>query len=329
MSARRIDFAFQGEQLRASLANQPVPTPSPNPSPTPGPSTTPGPSPTPSPSPNPSPISPTVTISTPGGTTVTYSRTDPNGKANAQAIARTFDGDNQRLATWFGQPKINGVSIGLDPSLGDGAVHDFGTTFISAGDVRYDGARSPIGPGNVVAEQVENYEYAQNKGWDAGKTNGEALSQFGAFTLHPESNDNYVQYDQKAWLDKYGAAWAKGDHSKGNFITNNSAADTNFAANGQGLMFLQWMTTQKTKNGKPIDFGAIAQAGGSNLGETYQRLTGRSASQGLTGFSQAVAQIPRDANGNFVAPGWSWPNNPDQQLNRAAGPPQKMNKGLG
>jgi hypothetical protein len=139
-------------------------------------------------------------------------------------------------------------------------------------------------PGFLVAEIVEVFEAFHDRGWDCGQTNGEVLSRVLAFDRHPEIAPDFTPTEQD-W-------WSQGAKD---YVNDNSAGDTDQAANGCGDLFLYYLHDQLT-----FSWPDIISAGGTNLGATYRALAGYPGSQGFADFKTVLSKI--DHNGTLALP---------------------------
>jgi hypothetical protein len=108
-----------------------------------------------------------------------------------------------------------------------------------------------------VAEFVEVFEDAQAGGWDCGKSNGEGLSRVLATDAYPNELDGFATAG--AWLDS----------ARRDFVDHTFGGDTNAAANGCSVLFLNWLRFQLN-----YSWAQIVGAAAPTLGETYTKLTG-------------------------------------------------------
>jgi hypothetical protein len=131
--------------------------------------------------------------------------------------------------------------------------------------------------GLVVAELTESFMGAQNKGWDCGGSNGEALSRF------------------LAELESGGPAGALAGFATGpdwdragrpNWIDATEPTDQDSVSTGCGVVYLYWMMSQGHTPAQ------IAQAGcpDGSLASNYQALTGRTSA--WNDFLAAVNRLP-------------------------------------
>jgi len=225
---------------------------------------------------------------------VVYTDGTPQGDQSAQAVLSKFDTDFSVIQAYFGGLQLPQGQQGDDKTVprtalpiqvlmdgqAGGAYH-FGC---SATDLYVEPAPDAA-EGFTIAELVEVFEAAANNGWACGQTNGEALSRVLATDRAPILGQIGVQAGQ-AW-------WANGHQD---FITTNSATDQNNDSNGCGPLFLYYLHSQLH-----FDWQKITTTGGATLGETYQRLTGNPAQQGVQDFLSRLATIV-DASGALQIP---------------------------
>lgn len=231
---------------------------------------------------------------------VVFTDNSPNGNAAAQAVLQTAEADFQAVRQWFGGLALPQghpgddqatprtalpIQVLIDSQAG-GAYH-FGC---DATDL-YIEPTAQIASGFMVAELVEVFEAAINNGWACGQTNGEALSR----VLATERNSGLAQLQVQTgqtW-------WANG---RQDFVTNNNATDQDENSNGCGPLFLYYLHSQLG-----YDWTRITTTGGSSLGDTYQRLTGRAAAQGFQDFINLLATLDQGSGLQLPASGNPFP----------------------
>lgn len=204
----------------------------------------------------------------------------PSGDAAAQAMLDACQADYAATKVWFGglTPANLPFYVYADPNAG-GAYH-----MSCAGTDVHVQSDPNLAPGFLTAEIVEVFEAAINNGWDCGLTNGEALSRVLAFERHPGIAGDFNQTEQD-W-------WAAGHQD---CVNDNSAGDTDQAANGCGDLFLYYLHSQLT-----FDWTAICLAGGQTLGACYQSLTSYDPRQGFSDFVTALSSL--DQGGTLALP---------------------------
>jgi hypothetical protein len=174
----------------------------------------------------------------------------------------------------------------MDPNAG-GAYH-----YSSAGTNLYiEPAPANQAAALVVAEVVEVFEAAIDNGWSCGHTNGEALSR----VLAVEGNANLASVTvptEQRW-------WRNGHRD---YINVNGATDQNEDANGCGTLFLYYLHTQLG-----FSWTQIATTGGSSLGDTYQKLTGKGPQTGYRDFMGRLATTAQGGQLNVSSSGNPFP----------------------
>jgi hypothetical protein len=157
------------------------------------------------------------------------------------------------------------AAVGNATDGSSGAYH-YGCSFDTGGDIYCDAAfgNPSLTNGLVVAELTESFMGAQNKGWNCGGSNGEALSRF------------------LAELESGGPRGALGGFSTGplwdragrpNWIDATEPTDQDGASIGCGIVYLYWMMAQGFAAAR------ITQAGSPDgtLASNYAALTGRAS----------------------------------------------------
>jgi hypothetical protein len=192
----------------------------------------------------------------------------PDGVKDADVVLEKCEADYAKISTYFGGIAAGPFNVILFhyPS---GAYHNN----CDATDLFCD---APIKPAKGtyseflnVMEFVEVFEAKQAKGWDCGKSNGEALSRVLGTDIHPRELDGFAT--AKFWLNS----------TRRNYVDKTSSSDTGSVANGCSVLFLNWLHHQ-LKHPWP----QIVAAGAPTLGQTYTKLTGKTE-----GFSQFKAVI--------------------------------------
>lgn len=231
---------------------------------------------------------------------VVYTDGTPNGDAAAQAVLRTAEADYQAVANWFGGISLPAgqegddqttprtatpVQVLVDQQAG-GAYH-FGC---DATDL-YIEPTAELANGFMVAELVEVFEAAANNGWQCGNTNGEGLSRVLAGERNANLGSLFAQTAQ---------AWWQAGHA--DYVTSNAADDRDEASNGCATLFLFYLNKQLG-----YDWRTITTTGGATLGETYQRLTGKSGAQGFSEFIALLGGIAQGGTLTIPASGDPFP----------------------
>jgi hypothetical protein len=180
-----------------------------------------------------------------------------DGVQDAQGVLAECEGDYTAVSGYFGGIAAGPFRVVLFANPG-GAYH-FGC---GATDLFCD-ARTAPADGDYsefldIAEFAEVFEAVQAAGWDCGKSNGEGLSRVLATDAYPNELDGFATAG--AWLDS----------ARQNFVDHNFGTDTDPAANGCSVLFLNWLRFQLNYSWEQI-VGAAAPT----LGETYTKLTGK------------------------------------------------------
>jgi hypothetical protein len=205
------------------------------------------------------------------------------GDLAAQSVLAACEGDFLAVQTWFGgielPPGQDGedhtavhtahpINILMDPNAG-GAYH----YSPSDANLYIEPAPATQAAALVAGEVVELFEAAINNGWDSGHTNGEALSRVLAVERNATLASVIAPTEQRWW---------RNGHQ--DYINDNSATDQNEDANGCGALFLSYLHTQLG-----FSWTQIATTGGSSLGDTYQKLTGKDPKLGFQDFLGRLA----------------------------------------
>ena len=237
---------------------------------------------------------------------IVYTDGSANGNATAQAILQTAEADFQATQAWFGGLTLPAGQQGDDQTTPRTATPVQVLMDAQAGGAYHFGCNATdlycepdpsLGSGFMVAELVEVFEAAIGNGWQCGQTNGEALSR----VLATERNGNLTQLQVQtgqAW-------WSNGAQD---FVTSNNATDQDENSNGCGPLFLYYLHSQLG-----FDWRTITTTGGATLGETYQKLTGKSPSQGFQDFLDRLSTLNSGGTLQLPASGNPFPINSSTQ----------------
>jgi hypothetical protein len=192
----------------------------------------------------------------------------PDGAKDADVVLEQCEADYAKISTYFGGLKAGPFNVILFhyPS---GAYHNDCDAIDLFCHAKTRPARGIYSEFLNVMEFVEVFEAKQGKGWDCGKSNGEALSRVLGTVLHPRETTDFAT--ASSWLDS----------TRRNYVDNTSGSDTGSVANGCSVLFLNWLHHQ-LKHPWP----RIVAAGAPTLGQTYTKLTGKT-----DGFIQFKALI--------------------------------------
>jgi hypothetical protein len=192
----------------------------------------------------------------------------PDGVEDADVVLAKCEADYKQISKWFGGLEAGPFNVVLFhyPS---GAYHNDcdGTDLFC--DAQIKPAKGTYSEFLNVMEFVEVFEAKQDKGWDCGKSNGEALSRVLGTDIHPRELDGFAT--AHFWLDS----------TRRNYVDNTSSTDTGYVANGCSVLFLNWLHYQLKH-----PWQRIVAAGAPTLGQTYTKLTGKP-----DGFSRFKALI--------------------------------------
>jgi len=222
---------------------------------------------------------------TPDGRTTVYfdpSLGQPGADLAQGMLARASD-TYSRCQLFFGvsgQP-VNIIIAAVNGATdGSGGAYHYGCSFGQGGDLYCDAAFGDpdLTNGLVVAELTESFMGAQNRGWDCGASNGEALSRYLAELLSGGASGALSAYAT-------GPAWDQ--DGRPNWIDATEPTDRNPDSTGCGLVYLYWMTS------RGFTAAQITQAGcpDGTLASNYAALTGGSATA-WPDFSSAVSALP-------------------------------------
>jgi hypothetical protein len=228
---------------------------------------------------------PTDLVGTTADNTVTVYY-DPHlgapGKDLAEKVFAMAEKSYANCQNYFGiagQP-VNVIIAALDHAT-DGSAGAFhqGCNFNPGGDLYCDAAfGNPVMTnGLMIAELTESFMGAQNKGWDCGGSNGEALSRLLAELESGGPGGVLAGYAT-------GPDWARA--GRPNWIDATESTDLNPVSTGCGVVYLYWMMS------KGHTAAQITQAGcpDGTLASNYEALTGRTT--GWSDFTAAVRALP-------------------------------------
>lgn len=137
--------------------------------------------------------------------------------------------------------------------------------------------------GLIQAEVSESYMGLQNRGWDCGGSNGEALSRVLAEAVSGGPNGSLRDYTT-------GPAWAQAGFP--DFIDTNAGTDRDPVSTGCGVVYLYWMLSQ----GHMLNQIVLAGCPDGTLASNYQTLTGLATA--WNDFLVAVNALPNGITGD-------------------------------
>ena len=180
-----------------------------------------------------------------------------DGVQDAQGVLGKCEQDYATVSGYFGGSASIQFRVVLFANPG-GAYHlGCGATDLFC-DARTAPADADFSEFLNVAEFVEVFEAVQAGGWDCGKSNGEGLSRVLATDAYPSEVAGFATAG--AWLDS----------ARQNFVDHTAGSDTDPAANGCSVLFLNWLRFQLN-----YSWAQIVGAAAPTLGETYAKLTGK------------------------------------------------------
>jgi hypothetical protein len=203
--------------------------------------------------------------------------------ALGNALIATCERDYDTIASWFDGITPGGVPfvVKIGPVRTDRSASNdqkSGITIDLGASTDFSLAREAL-----VAEVIEIFMPAQNRGWIAGKSHGEGLSQAAGFAIYPEEA---TQFDgAKVWL---GARDAGGFH-RPDFVGLTDDTDGNKFSYGCALLFIYYLRSQLG-----FSMRAIVQAAADTLEEVYTNLT--QDHNGFASFSALLSvRFPLDS----------------------------------
>jgi hypothetical protein len=218
-----------------------------------------------------------------GNVTVYYDPTlGPGGASLAQQIfataAQTY-ASSQAFFNVPGQP-VNVIFAAINGATdGSGGAYHYGCNFNPGGDLYCDAAYAnpQLTTGLMVAELTECFMGAQNKGWNCGASNGEALSRVLAELLSGGPNGALAAFAS-------GPAWDQA--GRPDWIDATEPTDQDLVSTGCGVVYLYWVIS------KGFTAAQVTQAGCPNgaLASNYSALTGLATA--WADFMAAVNALP-------------------------------------
>jgi hypothetical protein len=192
----------------------------------------------------------------------------PDGVKDADVVLEKCEADYTKISTYFGGLQAGPFNVILFhyPS---GAYHNACAATDLFCHAPTNPARGTYSELLNIMEFVEVFEAKHGKGWDCGKSNGEALSRVLATDIHPHETKDFAT--AASWLDS----------TRRNYIDHTSGTDTGTVGNGCSALFLNWLHHQLKH-----PWQRIVAAGAPTLGQTYTTLTGKT-----DGFSRFKALI--------------------------------------
>lgn len=183
------------------------------------------------------------------------------GATLADGVLARCEQDFSQLQGFFGGLNPGGLPFKVHIQPGSNGASHAGC---SATDLFCDafGGNDPVLERMLVmAEADEVMMAAQNRGWNCGFSNGEALSRVQANEI---TGDNFAT--ASSYLNS----------ARQNFVRFNDPTDVNAASTGCGALFINWMRHQGSFQNFNLNLSlaAITQAGGPTLERTFMTLGG-------------------------------------------------------
>jgi hypothetical protein len=175
------------------------------------------------------------------------------------ALAANAEADYNLVGFWFDRLTPSGVPFNVKinrPSATRSGGNDGNKqiTIDIGASTDFD-----LGRGILVSEFIEIFMGAQNRGWAAGKSNGEALSQVGGFTIVPSQATSFS--GPPTWLDN-------NNFARPDFVSQTDTTDKNAVSYGCGVLFLYYLGSQLG-----FTMRAIVQGAADTLEGVYHNLT--------------------------------------------------------
>lgn len=182
-----------------------------------------------------------------------------NGPAIAKGVLAACEKDYNALVQFFGGLALPTFPLNIVIAPGLGGAYHYGCAAV---DLYCDGDTSATPDIDhtrylVIAEEVEVFEAAQNKGWDCGASNGEGLSRVLATELYPAELDGF--FTAASWLDSNRPDW----------VSKTDPTDQSAVSTGCAVLFLNYLRHELN-----YSWSQITQAAGATLEQTYRALTG-------------------------------------------------------
>ena len=199
----------------------------------------------------------------------------------ARQVFTVIDTTYAHSRAYFNLPAhpVNVIIAGIGNATdGSGGAYHYGCGFDPGGDIYCDAAFGNPGLTNglFVAELTESFMGAQNKGWDCGGSNGEALSRFLAELESGGPRGALAGFSTGPLWDQAG---------RPNWIDATEPTDRDGASIGCGVVYLYWMIS------KGFAAAQITQAGcpDGTIASNYSALTG--ATSAWRDFITAVGSL--------------------------------------
>ena len=209
-----------------------------------------------------------------------------NGAAASQlsgALIGNAEQDYKTITSWFDGLVPGGVpfNVKINPTSATRSGSTDGNEQITI-DI---GASNdfPLAREVLVAEMIEIFMQAQNKGWNRGKSNGEGLSQVAGFTIVPSEASGLDGVQR--WLDDNDNA----GHRRHDYVSDTDGTDGNPFSYGCSVLFIYYLASQLG-----FSMRAIVQAAADTLESVYHNLTQDSNVFNSTFAPLLAARFPLD-----------------------------------
>ena len=225
---------------------------------------------------------------------VTYAaEDDADALSRANAILGTCEADLATLETWFRcdfDKAAYSVWVHVAHGVPGGGADNFGYENNESSRIVITGTyqSSQSGPYDIydefprmlfVAEMAEILMDFTGYGWGRGASAGEALSRIAAAELHPGA-----YYASGAGGGPYVNGWLHAN-PRPDWVSTTEGTDQDAISYGCGILFINYLVYQL---GYPLS--ALVPAGGTNLSETFARLTGQGEANAFPGFEALLEQ---------------------------------------
>jgi len=183
------------------------------------------------------------------------------GAALANGVLAKCEADFAKLQGFFGGLTPGGLPFNVHIQPGSNGASHAGCSATDLYCDAFGGTDTVLERMLVMAEADEVMMAAQNKGWNCGYSNGEALSRVLAFEI---TGENFAT----------GSAWL--NSARQNFVRQNDPTDQHAASTGCAALFINWMRHQGSFQGFDLNhsLAEITQAGGSTPEQTFMTLGG-------------------------------------------------------
>ena len=183
------------------------------------------------------------------------------GAALADGVLAKCEQDFAQLQGFFGGLTPGGLPFTVHIEPGSNGAHHASCAATDLYCDAFNGNDPTLMRMLVMAEADEVMMAAQNRGWNCGYNNGEALSRVLAAEI---TGDNFATAN--AWLNS----------PRANFVRQNDPTDQNAVSTGCGALFIHFLHNQHSFQDYQLGFSLaqITEAGGPTLERTFMNLGG-------------------------------------------------------